>query len=128
MGVISVKMEGVSERSERALAEKVYDGSSYRPFGELTVADARDRAAALREATGFGPTMRVRPVADGWRTLADLMQEAGAATVAELSPEQIEEYAVKVWVIQPGSSFLSDPKPEPPDPAEPAPPPPDPPP
>ncbi|MFN2612079.1 MAG: hypothetical protein ABR536_01760 [Solirubrobacterales bacterium] len=106
----------MSERSEQALSEKVYDGSDYRPFGELSVADARERAAALKDATGFGPTMRVRPVADGWRELADLMEETGAATVAGLEPDQIEKYAQKVWVLQPSGSFLSDPPPVPPDP------------
>ena len=105
----------MSERSDQALTEKVYDGSEYRPFGELTADDARDRAAALKEATGFGPMMRVRPVAEGWRTLAILMDESGAATVADLQPEEIEEYAQKVWVIQPGGGFLSDPvEPDPP--------------
>lgn len=109
-------MDRMSERSEQALGEKVYDGASYRPFGEMTVADARGRAAALKDATGFGPMMRVRPVADGWRELADLMEKNGAATVAGLEPDQIETYAQKVWVIQPTGSFLSDPPPAPPDP------------
>lgn len=106
----------MSERSDQALTEKVYDGSEYRPFGELTADDARDRAAALKAATGFGPMMRVRPVAEGWRTLAILMDESGAATVADLQPEEIEEYAQKVWVIQPGGGFLADPPADPPDP------------
>jgi hypothetical protein len=100
----------VSERSDEALASKIYNGSEYVPFGEMTAEAARERYTALKEATGFGPTMRVRPVAEGWRTLAIELEESGAATVAQLTPEQIEDYAQKVWVIQPSGGFLSDPK------------------
>lgn len=100
----------MSERSERALKEKIHDGSEYRAFGEFSAADALGRADALREAAGFGPTMRVRPVADAWRVLAEKLGEADAATVAELDPATVEEFAVKLWVVQPEKSFLSDPK------------------
>ncbi len=104
----------VSERSERALGEKVFDGESYRPFGEYTAADATGRADELKEMTGFGPTMRVRLVAQGWRELARSLEQSGAATVAALPAEQIEEYAEKCWVIQPEKGLMSDPPPDPP--------------
>ena len=104
----------VSRASTSALAAKVYDGESYRPFGELSAEDADGRAAELRDATGFGPTMRVRPVAQGWRELAALMREREAATVSELDDATIAEFAQRLWVVQPGSSLMQDPKPEPP--------------
>jgi hypothetical protein len=91
------------------LQEKVYDGSSYRPFGEFTPDAARERRAALMEAAGFGPTMRVRPVAQAWGELATRMDEAGAKTVAELPADEVQDFALKLWVIQPGGGFMKDP-------------------
>jgi hypothetical protein len=108
-------MAVVSKKSDRALGEKVFDGSSYRPFGELSAADARQRQTALGEMTGFGPMMRVRPVAEGWGRLADLMEERGISRVAELEDEEVEQFAVRLWVIHPGGSFLSDPPAPPPE-------------
>ena len=87
---------------------------SYRPFGEFSAEDADGRAAELREAAGFGPTMRVRPVAQGWRELADLMREREAATVSDLDAATVAEFAERLWVVQPGGSLMQDPKPEPP--------------
>ena len=91
----------------------MYDGESYRPFGEFTAEDAEGRAAELKDATGFGPMMRVRPVAQSWTELAALLGESGAATVAELETDAIEKFAEKCWVIQPGKGMMSDPPPEP---------------
>ena len=104
----------MNRASASALATKVYDGESYRPFGELSAEDADGRAAELREATGFGPTMRVRPVAMGWRELAKLMRERGAATVSELDDATVADFAERLWVVQPGGGLMQDPKPEPP--------------
>lgn len=101
----------MTERSQQALDEKVYDGEQYRPFGEFTADDAEGRAAELRNASGFGPTMRVRPVAQGWGELAKLLTETGARTVADLGPEQVEGFAEKLWVIPPQRGLVSDPPP-----------------
>lgn len=109
-------MNAVSDEPEKgreALEEKVYDGESYRPFGELTAADARGRADELKQLTGFGPTMRVRPVAQGWTELAALMDEEGAATVADLATDRVTEFAERLWVIQPSRSIMQDAPPDP---------------
>ena len=102
----------VTRHSATALATKVYDGRSYRPFGEFSAGDADGRAAELRQATGFGPTMRVRPVAMAWRELAECMRERKAVTVSDLDAATVAEFAERLWVVQPGSSLMQDPKPE----------------
>jgi hypothetical protein len=45
------------------LAERVHASGGTKPFGEMTVAEVRERADELRAATGWGPTARVGPVA-----------------------------------------------------------------
>lgn len=102
----------MSEESTRALEAEVYDGEGYRPFGELTEEDARGRAAELKSLMGFGPTMRVRPVAMAWVELAKLMGERDAATVADLDEPTITDYARKLWIVQPSGGIMRDP-PEP---------------
>ncbi|HWK16673.1 MAG TPA: hypothetical protein VNR66_04400 [Solirubrobacteraceae bacterium] len=85
---------------EHALQQTVFIRGENRPFGELTLADARTRADELKAATGWGPTMRVAPVARAWRELTMKMEQAGAGTVAELDPDVIGELAKKLWVGQ----------------------------
>ena len=77
-----------------------------RPFGELTLDDARSLAAELRSATGWGPTAKVASIARAWRELAMAMERAGAETVNEIGPELMAELAPKLWVVPPGGSFL----------------------
>ena len=81
------------------------DGAN-RPFGELTIAQARERADELRSAVGFGPTVRIAPVARAWRELTMALERAGAGTVAELEPATVMELAPKLWVVPPGGSLL----------------------
>ena len=88
------------------LAESVFAGGRSKPFGELTTTEVRARAAELKAATGWGPTAKVGSVARAWSELAGLMEEAGAATVADLDPEAISERAQKLWVVPPGGSLL----------------------
>lgn len=95
------------EKLRRALAAEVHDGEGYVPFGELGVAEAEAQFERLREATGFGPTMRVRPVADAWRELAKAMSEHGAASVAALEPDQVIAFAEGTWVLPPRGGFLN---------------------
>jgi len=78
-----------------------------RPFGELTVEDARTRADELRAATGWGPTMRVAPVAQAWRELAMTMERTGSASVSELDPQVVVELAHKLWIVLPGGGMMS---------------------
>jgi hypothetical protein len=91
---------------EQILCQTVYIRGANRPFGELTLDDARARADELRAATGWGPTARVAPVALAWRELTMAMERAGAATVDELGPESVVELAPKLWIVPPGGSLL----------------------
>lgn len=91
---------------DRILAEPVYDGRAYKPFGEMTVAEVEARAAELRAAAGFGPTRRVAAVAGVWEGLAEVMRDAGAATVEGLGREELRARAGRLWVLPPGGSFL----------------------
>lgn len=100
----------MSEESSRALEAKVYDGEAYRPFGQMTAEDAQGRAAELKSLMGFGPTMRVRPVAMAWVELTKLMAERGAATVADLDEQTVVDYARKLWIVQPSGGIMQDPK------------------
>lgn len=88
------------------LAQTVYIDGANRPFAEITPEQARSRADELKAAVGFGPTARVAPVARAWRELMIALEGAGAATVAELAPEVVEELAPKLWVVPPGGSLL----------------------
>ncbi len=92
-----------SKGIEQTLQQPVFIRGQNRPFGELTRADARSRADELKAATGWGPTMRVAPVARAWRELTMKMEQAGAGTVRELDPEVITELASKLWM---GTSLL----------------------
>jgi hypothetical protein len=91
---------------EQILCQTVYIRGANRPFGELTLDDARARADELRAATGWGPTARVAPVALAWRELTMAMERAAVATVAELPPETVLELAPKLWIVPPGGSLL----------------------
>ena len=88
------------------LAERVYAGGGYKPFGELTLDDVRARAAELRDAAGWGPTARVLPVAMAWAELARLMERAEVERVGELEPALVAERAKALWVVPPGGSLL----------------------
>jgi hypothetical protein len=91
---------------ETILAQTVYIDGANRPFSELTVTQARERADELKAAIGFGPTARVAPVARAWRELTMALERAGVATVGELPAEVVQELAPKLWVVPPGGSLL----------------------
>ena len=93
-------------RVEEMLRQTVYIRGANRPFGELTLDDARSRADELRAATGWGPTARVAPVAMAWRELTLAMERAAVGTVDELAPETVLELAPKLWIVPPGGSLL----------------------
>ncbi|GAC1440660.1 MAG: hypothetical protein NVSMB51_20210 [Solirubrobacteraceae bacterium] len=88
------------------LEQRVFARGASRPFGELTLADARARADELRAATGWGPTARVAAVALAWRELTLAMERSGAATVAELDGALVLELAPRAWVVPPGGTLL----------------------
>jgi hypothetical protein len=88
------------------LAERVHAGGASKPFGAMTAAEVRERAEELRAATGWGPTARVGPVARAWGELARLMDDRGAATVADLDHGEVAARAGKLWVVPPGGSLL----------------------
>jgi hypothetical protein len=91
---------------DQSLSALIYVRGENRPFGTLTVADARARADELKAAVGFGPTARIAPVAMAWRELTVAMERAGARTVADLPGEVVAELAPKLWVVPPGGSLL----------------------
>jgi hypothetical protein len=99
-------MTETESRTQEICAQQIFVRGANRPFGELTVDDARARADELRAATGWGPTARVGPVAIAWRELTMTMERSGAALVSELEPEAIAELAPKLWVVPPGGSLL----------------------
>ena len=92
--------------TDSILTTTIYVDGANRPFGELTVDQVRARADELRAATGWGPTARVAPVARAWRELAMALEQAQAATVAELDAAVVGELAPKLWVVPPGGSLL----------------------
>ena len=95
-----------SASAEDVLGRPVYTAGGDKSFGELTVADVEARADELRAATGWGPTARIASVARAWSDLARAMTTAGAATVAELDPEDASARARALWVMPPGGSLL----------------------
>ena len=95
-----------ADRLPEALATPIAIDGGQRPFGSLTSEQAAARAAELKAAVGFGPTVRVAPVARAWRELQIALDRAGAATVAELDPAVILDLAPKLWVLPPGGTLL----------------------
>jgi hypothetical protein len=69
-----------------------------KPFGELTRAEVAARAQELKDATGWGPTMRVAPVARAWADLARAMDAAQADSVADLDAETLQALAEPLWI------------------------------
>ena len=89
------------------LATTVYIDGANRPFGELTVEQARGRADELRAAVGFGPTVRVAPVA---QRLAGADDGAGAGRGRDgrrsSTRPSVMELAPKLWIVPPGGTLL----------------------
>jgi hypothetical protein len=69
-----------------------------KPFGELTRDEVTARANELKEATGWGPMMRVAPVARAWAELARAMDAVQADSVADLDAETLEALAEPLWI------------------------------
>lgn len=88
------------------LASKLFIDGANRPFGELTLAQARERADELKAVVGFGPTARVAPVARAWRELSLVLERTGAQRVSDLPEADVRELAPKLWVTPPGGSLL----------------------
>jgi hypothetical protein len=98
-------MSGVPD-TDAVLAELVFAGGRSKPFAEVTAAEVNARADELRDVTGWGPTARVASVARAWAELARVMDERGAATVADLDGELVTKLAGRLWVVPPGGSLL----------------------
>lgn len=95
-----------SRRLEEVLATPIALGGAQRAFGSFTGEEVRARADELKAAVGFGPTVRVAPVARAWRELDMALSRAGAATVGALDAETVLALAPKLWVLPPGGSLL----------------------
>jgi hypothetical protein len=92
--------------AEDPLAIRVYAADGYKPFGEFTLSDVEARAAELRAATGFGPTVKVGTVARAWADLARAMSAAGAATVSDLGRDVAADHARRTWTVPPRGTLL----------------------
>jgi hypothetical protein len=88
------------------LATTIYIDGANRPFATVTAEQAQARGDELRATVGFGPTVRVAPVARAWRELAIALNTAGVATVGELPTDVVRELAPKLWVVPPGGTLL----------------------
>ncbi|MGI8428796.1 MAG: hypothetical protein ACR2OB_05700 [Solirubrobacteraceae bacterium] len=95
-----------SSRLQYIIEQTVFVRGTNRPFGNLTLEDARERADELKAATGFGPTARVAPVARAWRELMMALERTSAPTVGELDPDLVVELAPRLWVVPPGGTLL----------------------
>ena len=89
------------------LRREVYVGDTYKPFGELTPDDARALAEQFRGLSGGGLEQKVAPVGTAWRELAKLMEDSGAARVADLGAEKASDLAEGLRVVPPGGGWLS---------------------
>lgn len=97
----------MSAAVDQIVGRDVFIRAANRPFGELTLQDVRMRADELRAATGWGPTIRVAPVAHAWRELAMAMERDGSQCVGELPDELLCELAPRLWVTLPGGPMMS---------------------
>jgi hypothetical protein len=96
----------MGDAEQTALESPVFCEGRYKPFGQMTVADARLRSEELGEAGGWGPLTKVAGVALAWRELAQEMKDSGAARVADLDPEVAFAFARRVWAVPPRGSLL----------------------
>ncbi len=109
------RMSGPELDAEAILAREVFIRGANRPFGELTVEDVSSRAQELRDAVGWGPTIRVAPVAQAWRELAERMRQEGAASVAAITAERLVELGPRLWMVLPGTGAVGEARPSQPD-------------
>ena len=93
-------------RVEQALRGSVHVAGGYRPFAELTAADAHAQAAELNEVGSWGPMRRIVPVARAWEELAALLDERQAARVADLDGASVVAYAERLWVLAPEEGLI----------------------
>jgi hypothetical protein len=91
---------------EEVLCREVHLGGANRAFGELTLDQVRAHADELRSVAGWGPTMRVAPVAQAWRELALALQREGKHTVSELDPEVVRALAQRMWILMPSGPLM----------------------
>jgi esterase/lipase superfamily enzyme len=95
------------DTDEEVLNRQVYVGDRYKRFAELTSDDARALAEQFSGLSGGGLEGKVAPVGMAWRELADLMEEGGAARVADLGAKRAAALAERLRVVPPGGGWLS---------------------
>ena len=91
-------MTEASAELKEILENVVFIRGENRPLGQLTLDDIRSRAAELRSAVGWGPTVRVAPIARAWAELAQQMERQSAGTVAELSRDALLVLGPQLWI------------------------------
>ena len=77
-----------------------------RPFGEITLDDARTQASELKALAGWGPMAKVGSIARGWSELARTLDKHGAERVADLDATVVLRSAKELWVIPPGRTMV----------------------
>jgi hypothetical protein len=92
---------------EQLLARKVFIGGANQSFGDIALAAVRARAEELREVAGWGPTMRVAPVARAWRELTMAMEASGAKRVGELDAATLAELAPRLGVVMSDAPMMT---------------------
>lgn len=100
----------IGSPADSALTTRLSIAGGTKAFGEVTPEEARAQGEKLKALTGFGPTMRVRPVAHAWSELAELMVERDAAGVSDLDAATVADFARRLWVVPSGESLMQDPK------------------
>lgn len=95
---------------ERVLARELYFDGASRAFGELTLDDVRARTDDLRSAVGWGPTVRVAPVAQAWRELVLALEREGKRTVRELDADVVMRLAERLWIVMPAGPMVLSPQ------------------
>jgi hypothetical protein len=98
----------VSERGphEQLLQCELFIDGASRAFGTVTLEQARARAEELRAVCGWGPTMRVLPVARAWRELTIAMELNAVGSVAELDVALVVEIAQRLGVTMSSAPMM----------------------
>ncbi len=91
--------------TEDTLTRPVAIGGVNKPFGEITLEEARAMAAELKDVAGWGMN-RVLPVARAWGELVRLMDKSGFEKIGDLDPQTLDTMAKKMWVIPPQGNSL----------------------
>jgi hypothetical protein len=106
LGGDGVDNRDVTDSREELLGREVFVGDHYVAFGKIGSADASALAERFRGLSGGGLEQMVAPVGRAWLDLAELIEERGVGSVAELGDAVTPELAERLRVVPPGGSWL----------------------